>query len=398
MLSKRAKNLKPSPTLALAAKAKDLKAQGQNVISLTVGEPDWDTFAIVKKAGIVAIENGETKYTPANGLPELRKAIAEQVSRDLSLSYTPEEVTVSAGGKFVIFSALQALIDPGDEVIIPAPYWVSYPAQVELAEGCPVIVPTQKENRFTLTAKELEAAITDKTKMLILNSPSNPTGNMYSESSLAELAEVLKKHSQILVMSDDIYNRLVFNERGLAPHLLEAAPELKNRVIIINGVSKTYSMTGWRLGWALGSREVIGAMTNYQSQSVSCAAAFTQKASLQALVEAGGDLKESLVKLKKRRDFVIEALKSLPNVSVEVPDGAFYVWPDISFYLGKKWGDRKINTSNEFAALLLEKEMVATVPGLEFGQEGYLRLSYALSEAKVHEAIKRLQNFLSAFN
>lgn len=398
MLSLRTKNLKPSPTLALAAKAKELKIQGHNVISLTVGEPDWDTFPSVKKAAIMAIENGDTKYTPANGIPELRKAIAEQVSKDLNLVYSPEEVTVSAGGKFVIFSALQAVIDPGDEVIIPSPYWVSYPTQVELAEGKPVIVETLKENNFTMTAEELEGAITKNTKMLIFNSPSNPTGNMYSEKALASLAKVLKKHPRILIMSDDIYNRLVFNDSGLAPHLLQQAPELKERVIIINGVSKTYSMTGWRLGWALGPKKVISAMTNYQSQSVSCAAAFTQKASIQAIQGSEQDLKDSLVKLKKRRDFVIEHFNLLPNIYVDVPDGAFYIWVDINYYLGKKWKDIKVKNSSDFSTLLLESQMVATVPGIEFGQDGYLRISYALSETKVLEAIKRIQVFLTDFN
>ncbi|MCB0391165.1 MAG: pyridoxal phosphate-dependent aminotransferase [Bdellovibrionales bacterium] len=396
MLSQRVKSLKPSPTLALAAKAKELKSQGHNVISLTVGEPDWDTFSSIKKAAYDAIEQGETKYTPSNGLPDLRKAIAEQTSSDLSVNYGPDEVTVTAGGKFVIFSALQSIIDPGDEVIIPAPYWVSYPTQVELAEGKPIFVTTKKENRFTATAEELEQAITDKTKLIILNSPSNPTGNMYTDSALRELASVLKKYPQILLMSDDIYNRLVF-EKSLAPHILHFAPELKDRVIIINGVSKTYSMTGWRLGWALGHKEIIGAMNKYQSQSVSCAAAFTQKASIQAIQGTASELADSLDKLKKRRDFVVDNLNQLPNISVEVPDGAFYVWPDISFYLGKTWKGQKVENSSQFSSLLLEDQMVATVPGVEFGLDGYLRISYALDESKMKEAIERIKTFVSEF-
>ena len=394
MLSQRVKNLKPSPTLALAAKAKELKAQGHDVISLTVGEPDWDTFGSIKKAAIEAIENGQTKYTPSSGIPELRKAIAEQTSTDLSIDYAPEEVTVTAGGKFVIFSALQALIDPGDEVIIPAPHWVSYPTQVELAEGKPVTVATKKENKFTLTPDELEAAITDKTKLLILNSPSNPTGNMYSQEALAGLAKVLEKHPHVYVMSDDIYNRLVFDS-PLAPHILKVAPQLKDRVIIINGVSKTYSMTGWRLGWALGAKEIIGAMNKYQSQSVSCAAAFTQKASVQAVQGAGPELAEAMKKLRVRRDFVVEHMNQLANITVGVPDGAFYVWPDISQYLGKKWKDKELQDSGDFSAALLESQMVATVPGKEFGLEGFLRISYALSEEKMKEAIGRIQSFIS---
>ncbi|MCB0355849.1 MAG: pyridoxal phosphate-dependent aminotransferase [Bdellovibrionales bacterium] len=398
MLANRVKNLKPSPTLALAAKAKELKAQGNDVISLTVGEPDWDTFATIKQAAIQAIENGETKYTPASGMPELRKIIAEQTSKDLSLNYAAEEVTVSAGGKFVIFSALQSLLDPGDEVIIPAPYWVSYPTQVELAEGKPVIVPTKKENRFMLTGAELEKAITDKTKMLIINSPSNPTGNMYSAEALNDLAQVLLKYPKIMLMSDDIYNRLVFNKEGLAPHILHQAPQLKDRVIIINGVSKTYSMTGWRLGWALGPKSVIAAMSNYQSQSVSCAAAFTQRASIEAIRACDEELKSSIKSLLVRRDFVIEHLNQLAHVTLEVPDGAFYVWPDISYYLGKSWQGKKLVDSGDFSTALLESQMVATVPGKEFGQEGYLRLSYAVKEERMKEAIARIQTFLQQLN
>ncbi len=395
MLSQRVKCLKPSATLALATKAKELKAAGNDVISLTVGEPDWDTFASIKKAGIQAIEDGDTKYVPSGGIPELRKVVAEQTSKDLSVDYDPAEVTVTSGGKFTIFSALQSVIDPGDEVIIPAPYWVSYPTQVELAEGKPVVVKTKKENRFTMTAKELEEAITDKTKLLILNSPSNPTGNMYSKEMLAELADVLKKHPQVLIMSDDIYNRLVFCENGLAPHILHIAPELKDRVIIINGVSKTYSMTGWRLGWALANKQIIGAMNKYQSQSVSCAAGFTQKASVQAVVGGADELSEAMQKLKKRKDLVVAAMNALPGIEVTEPDGAFYVWPDVSSYFGKKWKGKELVTSSDFSAALLESKMVVTVPGIEFGLDGYLRLSYALSENKMQEAVERIKTFLT---
>lgn len=394
-LSKRVQMLKPSATLALAAKAKELKAQGKDVISLTVGEPDWDTFDSIKEAGITALREGHTKYTPSSGIPELKEAIVRQTNADLNLNYKTSEVTVTTGGKFTIFSALQSLLDPGDEVIIPAPYWVSYPTEVELAEGVPVIVNTLAENRFTLTAAELEAAITSKTKMLILNSPSNPTGNMYSRQTLVEIAEVVRKHPNLIVMSDDIYNRLVFLESGLAPHLLHVAPDLKDRVVIINGVSKTYSMTGWRLGWALGDESLIGAMNKYQSQSVSCASGFTQKAAVVAIEKSDSDLKKSLNELAERRTLVVAEINKLSGLHVDEPDGAFYVWLDVQKYLGRTWGAQVIETSREFSSALLESKLVATVPGIEFGLDGYLRLSYALGKERMMEAVERLKDFLT---
>ncbi len=398
MLSNRVKLLKPSPTLALAAKAKALKSQGHDVISLTVGEPDWDTYDNIKHVAKQAIDWGETKYTPSNGNPELREAIAVQTSGDLSVDYDPSEVTVSTGGKFVIFSALQSVLNPGDEVIIPAPYWVSYPTQVELAEGHPIVVKTKSENRFTLTASEFSAAITPKTKLLILNSPSNPTGNMYTAEGLKEISEVLDRHPNILVMSDDIYNRLVFTESGLAPHLLHVAPHLKDRTIIINGVSKTYAMTGWRLGWALGHKDIIGAMTNYQSQSVSCVPGFIQRAAVTAIKNTKNEFSDSLKKLKSRRDKVIKLLQAIPNIEVSVPDGAFYIWPNISHFFGRVWKGKVLETSSDFSAALLESKMVVVVPGVEFGQEGYLRLSYALSEDQMSMAIGRFADFLKEIN
>ncbi|MCB0384963.1 MAG: pyridoxal phosphate-dependent aminotransferase, partial [Bdellovibrionales bacterium] len=271
MLADRVASLKPSPTLALAAKAKELKKQGHDVYSLTVGEPDWDTFEQIKAAGIEAIKSGQTKYAPANGLPELREAICEQTILDLGHHYDADQVTVSAGAKFVLYSALQSLINPGDEVIIPSPYWVSYPTMVELAGGLPVIAACGPETGFKLTANALERTITPKTKMIILNSPSNPTGSVYSMEEWKQIGDVLKKHKQVIVLSDDIYNRLVFDSSDVAPHILQATPDLADRTVVINGVSKTYSMTGWRLGWAVGPKDVIKAMTNLQSQSVSCA-------------------------------------------------------------------------------------------------------------------------------
>ena len=392
-LSKRSQALKPSATLALATKAKELKAEGHNVISLSVGEPDWDSFDVAKSAGIKAIEEGFTKYTPASGTPELRKAIAEQTSKDLGLEYKATDVTVSAGGKYVIYSALQTLIDDGDEVVIPAPYWVSYPDQVGLAGGTPVIVACGRETNFKMSAAMLKAAINPKTKLVIFNSPSNPTGVMYSEAELKEIAEVLKANSHVYVLSDDIYNRLIF-DGDLAPHLLKVAPELKDRVLVVNGASKTYSMTGWRCGWALGNEKWIKAMTSFQSQSTSGASSITDRAVTAAITEGGPELEASLKELKRRRDFVVETFNKISGIEVGVPDGAFYIWPNIENHFGKSYEGKKIETSADFSQALLEDQKVVAVPGSAFGLDGHLRISYALNDESMQEAADRIQTFV----
>lgn len=396
MISQRAKKLKPSPTLALAAKAKELAAQGHDVISLSVGEPDWDTVECAKSAGIKAIQDGFSKYTPSNGIPELRKAIALQTSQDLGTAYAADDVTVSTGGKFVIFSALQCAIDPGDEVIVPAPYWVSYPVMVELAGGTPVVAQCDERTHFKLTAELLQKHITPKTKMLVLNSPSNPTGLMYTKEELAALAQVLRDHPRILILSDDIYNRLVFSG-DLAPHILHVAPELKARVLVLNGASKTYAMTGWRVGWALGPQEWIKAMTNYQSQSVSQAASMAQKATLKAIEEGGPELKKALAELKVRKEKAMELLTQVKGLRAPSPDGAFYIWLDVRDYLGKTYKGKKILNSSEFSSVLLDDEKVAVVPGVEFGLEGFVRLSFALKADRMIEAVARLARYTSQY-
>lgn len=393
-LADRVSSLKPSPTLALAAKAKELAAQGHKVIALSVGEPDWDSFEVAKQAGIEAIQNGFSKYVPSNGIPELRKAIAVQTKKETGVEYSPDDVTVSTGGKFIIFSALQSLLNKGDEVIIPAPYWVSYPTMVELAEGTPVIVSCPASCNFKLTRELLAKAITPKTRLLILNSPSNPTGVMYTKTELKELADVLRDHPQVLVMSDDIYNRLVF-EGAVAPHLLHIAPELKDRILIVNGAAKTFSMTGWRVGWALGPQAWIKAMTNYQSQSVSCAASMAQKATLAAIEKGQPELETAIKQLKIRRDFVCDLLSKVPGLKNGCPDGAFYVWPDISSFFGKSYNGKKITGSGDFAQALLEDQKVVCVPGNEFGLDGYLRISYVISNSAMTEAVDRLKAFIA---
>lgn len=395
MLSERAKNISASPTLSLAAKAKELKAQGNDVISLTVGEPDWNTFPTVVDVAVKSIKDGNTKYVPASGVPSLREAVAKDYASKFGTKYAADQVTVSAGAKFILFAAMQAVVNPGDEVIIPSPYWVSYPEMVKLAGGIPVIVDCDKDSGFKLTPEKLEAAITNKTKLLLLNSPSNPTGMVYSLDEMKAVAEVLKKNSHVGIISDDIYNLLVFNERGLAPHLLEAAPELEDRCICVNGASKAYSMTGWRVGWALGPKDVIGAMSKYQSQSVSCAAGFAQVASQFALENSESELKESIELLKTRKQKLSDKLNAIDGVQVEEPEGAFYIWLNISDLLGKSFNGYKLDTSSKLSSSLLADQMVATVPGDAFGLEGYLRLSYALSEERGLEACDRIKDFVS---
>lgn len=393
MLSKKAKSLKPSPTLAIAAKAKELAALGHSVISLSVGEPDWDTFAEIKEAGCQAIQAGQTKYSPSNGTPQLRTAIAHKSQTLIGVEHSNTEVTVSTGAKFILFSALAMLIDPGDEVLIPAPYWVSYPTMVELNDGVPVIVHSDELTGFKPLAAQLEKKVTAKTKVLMLNSPNNPTGQMYTRTELEDIAKFLKRHPQIFVISDDIYNQLVFEGDPVAPHLLQAAPELKSRVLCVNGASKSYSMTGWRIGWALGPEALIKAMSNYQSQTVSCASVFTQTAALVGLQKCDAEIEQGVNKLRERRGLFVEALNEVPGWRAGYPQGAFYVWADVRALLGRSWHGKRLETSNDLAAALLESQYVAVVPGAESGLDGYLRLSFALHERDLNEAVKRIRLF-----
>jgi aspartate aminotransferase len=394
-LSQRARALRPSPTLALAARARELSAQGQDVISLTVGEPDWDTFATIKAAGIEALQKGMTKYAPANGLPELRQALASRTSTELGVTYTPNDVTVTAGGKMIVFAALQVLCDPHDEVIVPAPYWVSYPPMAELAEARPVIVNCDRAADFKMTAEQLETAITPKTKVLVMNSPSNPTGEMYSAAELKSLAEVLRRHSRVLVLSDDIYNRLTLTDDELAPHLLHVAPDLKSRVVVINGASKTFSMTGWRLGWAVGDKDIINAMSNYLSQSVSCASPFTQMAVLAGLKNGDAEVRAAVTQLRQRAEKALGTLRRISGIEVTPPKGAFYLWPSVKNHFGKRLGDRRIEGSRDFSEALLNDQMVAVVPGVEFGADDFLRLSFVIGENRWQQAMDRLTKFIA---
>lgn len=394
MLSQRALSLKSSPTLELAAKGRELKSQGHDVVSLAVGEPDWDSFEVAKLEAIESIKQGFTKYVPSNGIDELRQAVATDTNRDLGTNYKPTQVTVTAGGKFSIFACLQVLIQKGDEVLIPAPYWVSYPDMTELAEGTPVIIPSTAKTGFKITAQDLQSKITPKSKLLILNSPSNPTGSVYTAAELTAIADVLRKNPHVLVMSDDIYNKLIFSEKPVCDHLLQVAPDLVNRVIIINGGSKAYSMTGWRIGWAVGPQEIISAMTKYQSQTVSCANSITQRATVKALLEGGSELKVVRKKLLERKTFALSEIAKVQGVKAFDPDGAFYLWVNIQDVLGRKMGDRKIENSRDFSYALLDDQKVITVPGAEFGMEGYIRLSFALENTRMKIAFERMNTFI----
>ncbi|MCB0377096.1 MAG: pyridoxal phosphate-dependent aminotransferase [Bdellovibrionales bacterium] len=393
MLSKRMQQLKPSPTLALAAKAKELKSQGKDVISLTVGEPDWPTYGAAKEAGIQAIHENKTTYTPAAGIPELRKAVAQLIGKQLAMEVSPQQVTIGSGAKFIIYTAFTALLDPGDEVIVPSPYWVSYPTMVELAGGTPKIVECDAQTHFKLSGPLLKSAITEKTKILLLNSPSNPTGAEYSHAELDALAEVLKEYPNLWIVSDDIYNQLSFHPGGLSPHLLHKNPELKERCISINGMSKAYAMTGWRMGWAVGPEAVIKAMASFQSQTTGAPCSISQWASLAAITETADEVKESLVALQERRELFIKLLNGVPGLQVFPPQGAFYLWVKVQDWLGKTYKGKTLVDSKQLSQILLEDVLLAVVPGAEFGTEGYLRLSFAASPEDLKRASERLANF-----
>lgn len=392
-LASRTQKLKPSPTLQLAARARELASQGHKVISLTVGEPDWPTFSCASEAGIEAIQKNITKYTPANGTVELRKAIITKTKEDLGVDYGLNEVTVGPGNKFVIFQALQVLCEAGDEVIIQSPYWVSYPTMIELSGAAAKIVEANSSCDFMLKAQQFEKAITSKTKAFLFCSPSNPTGLHYSIEDLKAFAEVFRKHPQIMIFSDDIYNRLLLDGSRVAPHILHVAPDLKDRVISFNGGSKAYSMTGWRIGWATGPKDVIQAMSDYQSQALGAPSSISQHAAVAAIQKGEDDIKKTIELLQRRKKVFTEELNQIPNVKVYEPTGAFYIWMDISAYLGKKFESTTIEQDRQISQILLEKFFVGTVPGMESGMNGYLRLSFATDEKLLKEASQRMKDF-----
>ena len=388
--------IKPSPTLAVSQKARELKAAGRDIISLGAGEPDFDTPDNIKQAAIEAIRRGETKYTAVDGIPELKDAIIDKFRRDNGLSYERDQVTVATGGKQVLYNAFMATLNPGDEVIIPAPYWVSYPDMVLLAGGQPVIVEATLEDDFKLTPQALEAAITDRTKWFLFNSPSNPTGAAYSHDELKALTDVLMKHPHVWVMTDDMYEHLVYDDfRFVTPAQVE--PGLYERTLTINGVSKAYAMTGWRIGYAGGPRELIKAMGKLQSQSTSNPCSIAQWAAVEALNGPQDFIAANNEVYKARRDMVAAMLNEAEGITCPVPEGAFYVYPSIAGCIGKKTpGGKVIETDEDFVTALLEDEGVAAVHGAAFGTSPNFRVSYATSTEALEEACKRIQRFCAA--
>lgn len=383
-------NIKPSPTIAVSMKAAELKASGKDIISLSMGEPDFDTPQNIKDAAIKAIQKGDTKYTAVDGTAALKKAIIEKFKRENSLEYKANEIVVSTGAKQVIYNALIASINPQDEVIIPAPYWVSYPDMVLLAGGKPVIVDSSEKNNFKISPKALEEKITPKTKWIILNSPSNPTGSCYSAVELKALADVLLRHPQVHIMTDDIYEHLIFDNLKFAT-IAEVEPKLKDRTLIINGVSKGYSMTGWRIGYGAGPANLIKAMSMIQSQSTSSPSSISQAASVEALNGTQDYIKPNAKLFESRRDMVVKMLNAIEGIDCNTPNGAFYVFPSCKSLYGKKTpAGKTIENDNDFAGYLLEEALVAVVPGVAFGAEGFFRISYAASEEFLKNAMQRI--------
>ena len=387
--------VKPSPTIAVSTKAAELKASGQDIISLGAGEPDFDTPENIKAAAIRAIADGKTKYTAPDGMPELKNAICSKFRKENELSYTPKQVSVGAGGKQVLYNALVASLNLGDEVVIPAPYWVSYPDMVLLAGGTPVVVKTSIKTNYKLTAKQLEDAISPKTKWLIFNSPSNPTGAGYSWDELKSLTDVLLRHPHVWVMTDDMYEHLAYdNFQFCTPAQVE--PKLYERTLTCNGVSKAYAMTGWRIGYAAGPETLINAMRKIQSQSTSNPCSISQWAAVEALNGPQEFLKTNNLKFKQRRNLVVDMLNAATGIKCPNPEGAFYVYPSISELIGKTTVKGITITDDEtFATTLLEDKGVAVVFGAAFGLSHNFRISYATSEENLEEACKRIQDFCS---
>ncbi|MCL2766621.1 MAG: pyridoxal phosphate-dependent aminotransferase [Peptococcaceae bacterium] len=392
-LSDRAKQISPSPTLTIDAKAKAMKSSGLDVIGFGAGEPDFDTPDHIKEAAIAAIHSGMTKYTPVAGTVELKAAICQRIKTDLGLDYQPNQIVVAAGAKYSLYNAMQVLLQPGDQVVLPAPYWVSYLEQIKLAGAEPVIAETREENDFKLTAAELEAVITDKTRMLVLNSPSNPTGIVYNEKELAALGEVVLNHQDLAILSDEIYDKLIYDG---VPHVSIAtlSPALKERTIIINGVSKTYSMTGWRIGYSASEAYIAEAMADMQSHSTSNPTSIAQAASLEALSGDQDSVQGMVDEYVKRREFAWSYLVNIPGITCRRPAGAFYLFPNVSSCFGKSYNGKTVNSATDLAALLLDEVNVAAVPGVAFGDDRYLRLSYALSMDTLKEGLDRIKSFI----
>ena len=389
--ARRMSRIKASPSIVISAKAMEMARAGRDVIALSAGEPDFDTPANVKIAAMRAIIEGKTKYPPITGIPELREAICRKLERENGLSYAPDELLVCSGGKQVIYNALTATLDPEDEVVIPAPFWVSYPDMTLLAGGTPVVVETSAADGFRLTAQRLEAAITGKTKWLILNNPCNPSGAVYSAQDLDALAEVLRRHPRVWVLSDDIYEHILYSG-GAFSTMAQVAPDLRERILTMNGFSKAYCMTGWRLGYGAGPKELIAAMTKIQSQTTSAASSISQWAGVEALEGGQRFIRDNVAVFEERRDLAVSILNQTNGLSCDSPGGAFYLYADCAGTLGKRTpGGTVIENDADFAKHLLENEEVAVVHGEAFGLSPYFRISYALATERLEEACMRIQ-------
>ena len=391
LIAERMSLIKPSPTMAVTKMAAEMKAAGKDIIGLGAGEPDFDTPDHIKNAAIEAIKNGETKYTAVDGTPALKKAIAKKFYKDNSIKYNIDEIIVSVGGKQVLYNALMSSINPGDEVIIPSPFWVSYPDMVSLAGGVPIIVEGKEKNNFKIQPEDIRDKISTKTKWIIINSPSNPTGSSYSEEELRDIGNLLMEYENIFVMSDDIYEKIIYDDFKFFS-LAEVVPELKDRILTVNGVSKAYAMTGWRIGYAGGPKHLITAMSKLQSQSTSNPSSISQAAALAALEGPEEFLLERNERFKTRRDMVVKMLNECNGLSCIKPSGAFYVYPSCSGIIGKSSKEGKlIENSIDFSSYLLESVGVAVVPGSAFGADPFFRISYATSDSILEEACNRIK-------
>ncbi|AST59064.1 aspartate aminotransferase [Thermoanaerobacterium thermosaccharolyticum] len=390
-LSEKARSISPSLTLDITANANKMRSLGIHVIGFGAGEPDFDTPDYIKKAAIEAIEKGYTKYTPTSGIIELKEAIVSKLKNDNNLSYETSQIVVSNGAKQSIYNTLCAILNPGDEVLIPSPYWLSYPEMVKLANGVPIFVETDERNNFKVTVEQLEEAISDRTKAIIINSPNNPTGAVYNETELKNIADLAVKHN-IFIISDEIYEKLIYDGRHIS--IASFNDEIKNLTIIINGMSKAYSMTGWRIGYSASNKEIANLISNIQSHMTSNPNTIAQYASVKAL-STGYDIIENMVnEFKKRRDYIVERINKINGLTCIKPQGAFYVIVNISKYIGMNISGKIINGSVDFANFVLEKAKVAVIPCLPFGNDNYIRLSYATSIKNIEEGLNRIENLL----
>ncbi len=392
-ISKRAQAVPPSATMAVTARAKELKAQGVDVVSFGAGEPDFDTPQYIKQAAIEALESGATKYTATPGVKQLRQAISEKLKKENGLEYSADQIIVNIGAKHSVYESMQAILDPGDEVLLPAPYWVTYPEAIKLAAATPKIIKTSKENDYKITPEELSKAITDKTAAMLLNSPNNPGGFTYTPDELRELAKVLEG-SDIMVISDEIYEKLIYGDTEFVS-FASLSKDACNRTITINGFSKAFAMTGWRLGYTAGPLEAIKAMGRLQSHMTQNAVAFAQQAAIEALTGPADAVEDMRRQFEKRGKFMAERLNGIEGIMCPEPTGAFYCFPDVSSYYGSQIGGVKINGSMDFTKTLLEQAKVALVPGMPFGCDNNVRLSFACAMEQIDEGLKRLQSWLS---